>query len=106
MSETKFTPGPWEVMEHSWSRTGIYGGGRGIAALDIYAEADNEADENELEVRMKADAKLIAAAPDLLAAAEWAANYIDTIMDRNSLKVREALLDAIHKALGETGEQS
>jgi hypothetical protein len=61
----KFTPGPWTVTEHSWSRTGIYAEHEAIAALDIYNDA-TEDNQDELEGRMAANARLIAAAPDLL----------------------------------------
>ena len=47
-----------------------------------------------------ARARLIAAAPDLLAAAKWAASYIDTIVDPNALKVLSNLMNAIATAEG------
>ena len=61
------TPGPWKVLEHSWSDTSIVAEGfdHGICLLDINhaTEESQEADE----ALMAANARLIAAAPDLLA---------------------------------------
>ena len=61
------TPGPWTAVEHSWSRTGIYAGDIGIAALDIEADATEET-QYELEAVMRANANLIASAPLMLEA--------------------------------------
>lgn len=61
------TPGPWTAVEHSWSRTGIYAGDIGIAALDIESDATEET-QYELEAVMRANANLIAAAPLMLEA--------------------------------------
>lgn len=97
------TSGPWEVMEHSWSRTGIYAGGKGIAALDIADEATEET-EDEMMSEMAANARLMAAAPDLLAALlmiEAAAiddNQCDA--DTPTWKAIDKARDAIAKATG------
>jgi hypothetical protein len=65
---SKHTPGPWKVLEHSWSDTSIVAEGfdHGICLLDINhaTEESQEADE----ALMAANAHLIAASPDLLAA--------------------------------------
>lgn len=61
------TPGPWAITEHSWSATGIYADSVQIAQIDIYDEATEE-NQEALEARTAANARLIAAAPDLLAA--------------------------------------
>lgn len=76
MSNTKHTPGPWEICEHSWADTGIYteGGGKRIAGLSIYDEA-TEKTQSKLEDQMLANAKLIAAAPDLLKALQELHHY-------------------------------
>jgi len=70
--KTKHTPAPWEVFEHSWSNSGIYGGdknSKNICNLSIYDEATEET-QNELTKEMDANAKLIAAAPELLESLE------------------------------------
>ncbi len=66
-SKAVHAAGPWEIVEHSWSDTGIYAGGARIALLSIedYATEENQ---EQLEAKMAANARLIAAAPDLLAA--------------------------------------
>lgn len=65
---SKHTPGPWMVFSHSWSDTTIvaHGFDHGICSLDINhaTEETQEADE----AQMAANARLIAAAPDLLEA--------------------------------------
>jgi hypothetical protein len=62
------TPGPWKVVNNSWSDTTIVAPGfdHGICLLDINhaTEESQEADE----AQMAANAALIAAAPDLLEA--------------------------------------
>ena len=71
----KHTPGPWTAVKHSWSRTGIYSSGNvGIAALDISDEATEETQE-VLESAMSANARLIAAAPELLSALKTFVEY-------------------------------
>jgi hypothetical protein len=65
------TPGPWVVVEHSWSRTGIFANHICVASLDISDEADDET-QAEWAAAMDANAQLISAAPDLLRACEVA----------------------------------
>lgn len=72
------TPGPWTVCEHSWSRTGIYAKHIGVAALDIADEATEEND-GEWVAMMSANARLIAAAPDLLSALRSLAEVYDAM---------------------------
>lgn len=99
MSDTKFTPGPWEIMEHSWSHIGVYAGDKGITALDIYNEATEE-NEADLGAEMLANSSLIAAAPDLY---EFAAEFVEAWAD--GMAGDSSLLDkakaAIAKATGE-----
>ena len=100
------TPGPWKVLEHSWSDTSIVAEGfdHGICLLDInYAtEESQEADE----AQMAANARLIAAAPDLLAVLQTIVRVADgrqisgnLILDENS-PLMDAARDAINKATG------
>lgn len=66
--KAKHTPGPWRVFEHSWCDTsiGAPGTSNAICRLDINhaTEESQEADE----AQMAANARLIAAAPELLEA--------------------------------------
>ena len=68
MIDTHHTPGPWRVLEHSWCDTsiGAPGTSNAICRLDINhaTEESQEADE----AQMAANARLIAAAPELLEA--------------------------------------
>lgn len=89
------TPGPWTVLEHSWSDTSITAPStpNAVCSLDINhaTEESQEADEK----LMAANARLIAAAPDLLKACQQALY---------ALKGREHdqfLREAIAKATGE-----
>lgn len=96
MSEGKHTPGPWKI---------VYGGmpndeGFGIASNNansprgIVAECWPATALREDRPRIAADAALIAAAPDLLAACESALDAIDG----NYAEVGEQLRAAIAKA--------
>lgn len=62
----KHTPGPWKVFEHSWCETSITAPDtpNAICGLDIN-HATEESQESD-EAQMAANARLIAAAPDLL----------------------------------------
>ena len=69
---TSHTPGPWEHK-----RGYIYGDGLRVATLDPA--------QFEEEVAMKAaDARLIAAAPDLLKTLQWIAETCDQVIDEPS----------------------
>lgn len=63
----KHTAGPWAVVEHSWSDIGVYASEHRVCLLSIYDEATEET-QSELEARDSANARLIAAAPELLEA--------------------------------------
>lgn len=67
MSERKWTKGPWEVVEHSWSDTSVVGPDGTICTIRIYDEA-TEDNQSELEQRSASRAHLIAAAPKMLEA--------------------------------------
>lgn len=66
----RHTSGPWTVMEQSWSNTAVVAGDDCICALDI--NHATEETQEALEAVMAANARLIAAAPDLLEAAQEA----------------------------------
>lgn len=70
MSELTHTRAPWSIIEHSWSDTSIQAQDGGtICKLSIYDEADEDTQES-LERIMDANARLIAAAPELLSTCE------------------------------------
>ena len=101
MSE-KFTPGPWEWRKATMLSDGGIDYGIGAVVdgeVRCIAEAFNVAAEN-VSVNAKANAALIAAAPDLYAACKIAATAeifgVDGIID---LDVLEIVIDAARAAI-------
>ena len=91
------TKGEWRVSPISWSETVILADGfdHGICCLDIN-HATEESQEADGKV-MAANARLIAAAPDLLAALEA---MVDFVYPASSPTIVSAIA-AIAKATGE-----
>lgn len=92
MSEVDYTPGPWEADDNEgfgvWKIYGardVHGGGRTLAEV--------HGDSGETD----ANAHLIAAAPDLLDAARYCAEFADCHINPT---LRKRLLAAIAKAEG------
>lgn len=72
---SEHTPGPWEVLEHNWSTTGVYAGrDQLIAGLDISDAAEES--RCQLVGEMTANARLIAAAPELLEKLKYAVEVL------------------------------
>ncbi len=63
MSESKHTPGPWEV-EAQDSYLNVVGGGRIVAEVHVHATPAHPPETADFEKR-QANARLIAASPDL-----------------------------------------
>lgn len=100
------TPGPWKVLEHSWSDTSIVAKGfdHGICSLDINHATEESVEADE--ALMAANARLIAAAPDLLEALQSIAECCEedqTARDYASrqTEIRGIARAAIAKATGE-----
>lgn len=66
----KHTPGPWACVRYSKKRFGL--GQRGNGAFFLLQCVDDDTDNPAA----RADARLIAAAPDLLEALEWAVSCL------------------------------
>lgn len=98
--EFKGTQGEWDIIEHSWSDTSIIKKDGGvIASLSIYDDSTEE-NQEELELNMLANAKLMAAAPYLLVACREALRMYDDINPVGGWQgVRDELDYAINKAL-------
>lgn len=100
---SKHTPGPWKSVNHSWSDTSILAPDfdHAICRLDINhaTEESQEADE----AQMAANARLIAAAPELLEALRIVRDTLPHI-NGNASSVNSLLKltgAAIAKATGE-----
>ena len=100
------TPGPWELFEHSWCDSSIYGGQKNstkICALSIYNVATKQ-NQQVLEREMDANARLIAAAPELLESLKLAVNpylsFPDEVIDEIAPDWLFQAIAAIAKATG------
>jgi hypothetical protein len=86
---TQHTPGPWEVRKgEPWVIAKAYGDMKSVVHLNL------PVDQSESQ---KADARLIAAAPDLLEALQYMANVcpaIDSTGDDAHIKARAAIAKA------------
>ena len=99
MSEVKHTPGPWQWTQHFDPTISIYKDGFGTLAR-LYDSAAGTG---------KANARLIAAAPDLLEALktlvpmldEWHKEHPDCVGDKEPHAIKAARA-AIAKATGKT----
>lgn len=90
MSEAKFTPGPWSIVP--------YGDG---SSLVIHSDEDNRvcfmatasSDRPSSHASIRANARLIAAAPDLLEALQGMVGLTKLLLSRDDLPrdVREVL---------------
>ena len=100
---TQHTPGPWRAEFSSM----LAKGRRRFSLESVSAHkwfGDLYLTETISDAEQDANARLIAAAPALLAAAKWALAYLDTSdMPFDEQKKRNALADAIVQAEGRTG---
>jgi hypothetical protein len=105
--KTQHTPGPWSAFNHSWCETSIIAQGfdHGICSLDINhaTEESQEADE----AQMAANARLIAAAPELLQLVIDLSNWLEDIPinylkhHNHAFKLLDDAKETIAKATGE-----
>jgi hypothetical protein len=88
---SKHTPGPWNWEKH-WEEHTL--------GFDVFHgdDSSNERDRFVARTDNQANARLIAAAPDLLVAAELAAGLVDPRLPEG---IQETLERAITKARGE-----
>ena len=92
MTQSKHTPGPWELVIQNDFRATLYKPGR----QGIVTEVVNE---NKLQDDDNANAQLIAAAPELLEALEWAWEFY-TDKEQVPDKVIDIIEATINKARG------
>ncbi len=63
---SEHTKGPWSAVDNSWDTSTVYGhGGVTVAECPIDAECDEDT-QDQYEAVKEANARLIAAAPDVL----------------------------------------
>jgi hypothetical protein len=93
-----FTPGPWELHRHS--TTSVIGS-KGFVVAACGGHSNNMADPDELAEELQANARLIAAAPDLYDAADMALNTLlgccvsaGGVDDRKTILEAQAMLRA------------
>jgi hypothetical protein len=94
--EVKHTPGPWRVSDTINRRINIRNAGNQLGESAICMLP-----EGRIERERGANARLIAAAPELLAALEWAMSQIDDDLDLDHQNAVSAARAAIAKAKGE-----
>ncbi|MGV6396947.1 hypothetical protein ACTUVN_002642 [Pseudomonas caspiana] len=85
MSESKFTPGPWEAIENGFTKMAVISG---EGHYLTYAAGNDRMTDQVLE----ANAKLIAAAPDMIAALELIAGLHDH--EKPSFELAQAMYEA------------
>jgi hypothetical protein len=95
--ETKHTPGPWEAWDGSLDG---FDGEWDVAGPDQCSIASMSSTTKDAKYprNKEANAKLIAAAPDLLYACERAVYMVDACPFEGSLTVAEQMRAAIAKA--------
>lgn len=97
MAEAKHTPGPWWFMSERGN--GLYSGhhieGAAVFVLAPSAALAQEYEDNNVFVLPSvADQKLIAAAPEMLAALEHAVRYFDQLTPSDAARYRIAIAKA------------
>lgn len=91
------TPGPWTVIDNSWEVSTVYGpDGEAVAECPINSIVTEET-QFEHEAVKEANARLISAAPDMLAALE---NLVNCFEKHRPKAYWDAARTAITKATG------
>lgn len=96
------TPGPWSVFPHyckydgpgPYENTWLIGKGQYDTIAEVRPGHDEYDSQND------ANARLIAAAPDLLEACKQAKKFLEPVLDEPGRTVFWSLVDAIAKATG------
>jgi hypothetical protein len=100
----KHTPGPWSYRSQPHDDWGVVRAGRFIICQardpDVYESADLDAHRRAKTDPWEANARLIAAAPDLLSACAAAKQFLIKDLEEPGRTVFWNLVDAIAKATG------
>jgi hypothetical protein len=73
---SKRTSNGWFVAEHAWNFVSVYAKEKTVCTLYVSEEDATEENQDELTAEMLANAKLIAAAPQMLDALEAVALFL------------------------------
>mgnify|MGYP000892670516 CR=1 FL=1 len=95
---SKFTPGPW-VIDWNVSRLDIFGADETTLVASLRRSTLSQA----IDEAARSNARLIAAAPDLLATLAEAHDIIDAIGQPETAEVAARMRAVIAKAKGEQG---
>ena len=96
---TQHTPGPWDLEEGSYGEE-IWLGGTGAGMIVVNGWVNGGCMDDPVQwAKLQADARLIAAAPDLLAACVEFVRKVDA-GEARSTKSAEQMRAAIAKATG------
>jgi hypothetical protein len=96
MSETKFTPGPWESSTKPFDN----GHGEHVFTVCSISKVEGLAEQFICDIDSKEDALLIATAPELYAALENCISQIKALCGRDD--VPDGAMEALKKARGES----
>lgn len=96
MSETKFTPGPWTAKQNHWSRWEIHYGAGQLAGV---AKPDDPASPPDTYAEAKANAHLMAAAPCLYKAAQFALHNLHRNLHSEGVTGTPFMGDDEHEAI-------
>jgi hypothetical protein len=88
MKTTNHTPGPWEAKDQ-WGYIKVHSAENGVCVI------------HGLDSKAQANANLIASAPDLLSALEWALGQIEDDLCPDHQAALDGCRAAIAKARGE-----
>ncbi len=99
MLKNQFTPGPWRIAFETRIEYGPYVAGKGFAVAEVFRDPV----ETGMPEEYKANARLIAAAPDLLDATQAVLDKLENMTTAEfsagaDKEVRENLAAAIAKA--------
>jgi hypothetical protein len=99
---SKFTPGGWFVAEHNWNAASVYTKEKTVCLLSISEEEATEENQSGLSVEMLANARLIAAAPEMLDLLKKIADWPFPFLSGKGIdEVRELAGEMVKKVEGE-----
>lgn len=99
---SKHTPGPWKAVDNSWEISTVYAADGTVVAECPIAGCVTEESQDDLEPIMEANARLVAASPDLLAACKefiaWDCDEHPEMDPQRGERLRRQMHAAIAKA--------